>query len=129
MDQQMIVKKLSIAIFVVIALTYGSIRTVSASDGAAAASWTESSYVRPSSVNKITCKVPTWNYRSHNYPTTVYLYESSSSISWRGSLRSYSFIPVYKSISRTSGYANGASSITITGNGFDTGRTDYRCRF
>ena len=88
-----------------------------------------SAYVRPSTDNKFTCKVPVWNYRSYNYPTTVYAYESSTSITWRGSARAYTFIPTYKSISRTSGYANGASSITVTGNGFDTGRTDYRCRF
>ena len=89
-----------------------------------------SAYVRPSSTTSVTCRSPVWTYTATSNPTTVYLMErSNNDVRWRGSARTWTYIVTYKSLSRSSGYANGAHSLTIYGNGFDTSRSDYRCRF
>ena len=43
--------------------------------------------------------------------------------------RNWVFIVVYASLSTHHGYADSTHSVTVYGNGFDTTRTDYRCKF
>jgi hypothetical protein len=57
------------------------------------------------------------------------MHYSNSDVSFSGSKRSWTYIVVYNSISRSSGSADGAYSFTVYGNGFNTGLSNYRCKF
>jgi hypothetical protein len=89
-----------------------------------------SAKVKPASSTELTCPTPIWHFAATSNPTTLYLMERSDNfVLWLGSARTFTYIITYKGISRYDGWASGGQEVTITGNGYDTSRSDYRCRF